>query len=121
MTNERGTTDNGKRTKRQAERDRKRQVAADYQGLMSGKAGRRLVWSWIVDAGIYQGSYRGHVNDCIFAEGRRAFGLKMVDDLQTFCPELYDEMARENRRTSNPQQNRDHDDSDPDTDADTSE
>ncbi len=121
MTNERGT-EAGKRTKRQAERDRKRQVAADYQWLMGAKAGRRLVWSWIVEAGIYQGSYRGHVNDCIFAEGRRAFGLKIVDELQAFCPELYDEMSRENRRTSPQLQNRDHDDDDePDTSADTGE
>lgn len=55
------------------------QEEKDWRALMESAFGRRIVRALLADAGIYHSSYRESVQAMAYAEGRRAFGLLILE------------------------------------------
>lgn len=90
---------------RQAEserRDSARKLEAkneinDLVWLMSERAGRRIAYRLLADAGVFVGSFTGEALGSAFNEGKRAIGLRLLADLNENCVEQYVLMLREHR------------------------
>jgi hypothetical protein len=62
---------------------------ADWRAQMSSVQGRRFVWAWLSETGIYR--------DCTATEsyqlgrfaGKRSFGLQILGELLSICPNEY--------------------------------
>ena len=80
---------------RKLQRDRE---ASDFRWLLNHKQGRRLMWKWLGEAGIFHSSFGGGSDATNFREGTRAFGLKLLQEIQTLCPERFGEMMVEARQ-----------------------
>lgn len=74
-----------------------RQVEAnDWKWLMSSKQGRRVMWRLIAEAGVYRTSFTGN-SETFFKEGKRSFGLFLISEITSHCPEGYVQMMTEER------------------------
>lgn len=74
-----------------------RQVEAnDTKWLMSSKQGRRWVWNFLGEAGVFRSSFTGN-SETFFKEGKRAMGLMVLSEISTHCPEMYVLMQTEAR------------------------
>ena len=66
-----------------------RQVEAnDFKWLMSTKQGRRVVHRLIAAAGVYRTTFTGN-SETFFREGKRAFGLMLLEEASKNCPDEY--------------------------------
>jgi hypothetical protein len=85
--------DQGKK-KQSKKRDQYRE---DFDWLMSTERGRRLMWSWLGECGIFQTSVRGGTdgNAVYFNEGMRNIGLMRMGDINSICPNNYVKMLKE--------------------------
>ena len=78
-----------------------RQVEAnDLKWLMSSKQGRRLMWRWLGEAGVFRSSFTGN-SETFFKEGKRSFGLFLLSEIGAHCPESHVEMMNEARAKTN--------------------
>lgn len=50
----------------------------DLSWLMTERAGRRIVWLLLEEAGVFRSSFTGDAEGTFFAEGRRALGLSWL-------------------------------------------
>lgn len=92
------------RDKQQAEQEELRVKLArqgDVMWLMSHKPGRRIVWAWLDDAGVFRTSFTGN-SETFFREGMRNMGLKLLNEIHEVCPDLYAKMAEEHRARAEP-------------------
>ncbi len=80
---------------RKVQKDRE---ASDFRWLLNHKQGRRLMWKWLGEAGIFHSSFGGGNDATNFREGTRVFGLKLLNEIQTLCPERFGEMMVEARQ-----------------------
>lgn len=71
------------------------------QETMQLRSGRRLVWYVLEQCGIFRTSLSSDPLMMAAAEGKRSFGLQLMAQVIDHCPELYDQMAREQRETEN--------------------
>lgn len=62
---------------------------------MGTAGGRRLMWGWLAEAGIYRSTFNG-TRSGDFLEGKRAFGLMLVDSIRHLAPEAWALMHAEN-------------------------
>lgn len=77
-------------------RQRTDQIATDIKWLMAHKQGRRIVWRYLSEAGVYRSSFvKGETE---FREGMRNMGLLILNDVHTHSPDRYVEMLTENRK-----------------------
>jgi hypothetical protein len=67
---------------------------SDFKWLMSHAKGRRIVWSLLEKAHVFQSSYTGD-NTTFFREGERNIGLFLMAQINEFCPDLYVQMVLE--------------------------
>ena len=74
---------------------------ADIKWLMSSKRGRRLVWRLLEQAGVFRSSFNTNAMGMSFSEGNRNYGLKLLDQVHTLCPELYPTMIKEQKNVRN--------------------
>lgn len=78
-------------TQRTDKRLAQAQLADDWKSFMGSPGGRRLMWGWLSEAGIYQQTFTGtRVGD--FKEGQRAFGLMLVAQIQAHAPDAWLQM-----------------------------
>jgi hypothetical protein len=75
---------------------------SDIRWLMSSKRGRRIVWRLLDQAGVFRSSFNTNAMTMSFAEGNRNYGLRVLSQVHTLCPELYPTMTKEqtNERTN---------------------
>ena len=77
---------------------RKRRAAVT--AVMSTVEGRSIVWSILVEAGVFRMSYvSGDPYATAFNEGSRNHGNRILAEIQDVCPELYLQAMNEAKTT----------------------
>lgn len=74
---------------RLAIREAQRIETEDLAWLMQEKAGRRFVWRLLSEAGVFQSSYSESATETAYREGRRASGLKLLNDTMRVAKEQF--------------------------------
>ena len=86
-----------------AEQELRRKLSAeqwksDFMWLMKDKRGRRIVWKILSDARVFHSSFVANAPDVMaFNEGQRNIGLMLMDDINRFCPDLYQKIIEESK------------------------
>ena len=70
----------------------------DFLAIMQTQQGRRFVWGLMTYSGIFEGLYSPVHAEMAFSEGKRQGGLKLLDDCNLICPDLYLLMMNENNQ-----------------------
>lgn len=70
---------------------------ADMRWAMRNRRSRRIMFVLLARAGVFRLSFDPDPRITAFNEGRRSYGLQLMDDLLRVTPSLYDEMIQENR------------------------
>lgn len=85
------------RTKEQADKARTERdlESADVKWLMESKRGRRIIWRFLEQAGVFRLSFNTNAMSMAFAEGNRNAGLRLQALVHEVCPELYPTMVKE--------------------------
>ena len=60
----------------------RRQAAEDLHTILALSEGRRLLWNILTRGRIFETSFTGNSNWCVFNEGRRNFGLELLAWIQ---------------------------------------
>lgn len=68
---------------------------SDVKWLMSSEKGRRIVYRFLKEAGVFRTSFSTNALTMAHNEGRRAYGLKLLSIIQSSCYELYQPMIKE--------------------------
>jgi hypothetical protein len=69
---------------------------ADFKWLMSSRRGRRIVWRFLDQAGVFRSSFNPTAMQMAFNEGYRSFGTRTLIMVHQYCPDLYPQMMKEN-------------------------
>lgn len=80
-------------------RKKARQERDDVRWLMGHKAGRRIVWGLLEDAGVYKTSFSTDTHVTAFQEGKRNQGIQLVAKLNIHCLDAYNLMVKEHLET----------------------
>lgn len=82
--------------------DRKRQEAirnlklkTDWKQVLSTRSGRAVIWSILSEAGLFNPVFDTNALSMAFKEGRRNYGLKVLDAVMRIAPEAYQRMQEE--------------------------
>lgn len=67
----------------------------DMRWLMADERGRRLVWNWLGDAGLFRSSYTTDALAMAFNEGQRNRGLALQAQVMQHAPEQFIRMLAE--------------------------
>lgn len=84
--------------------------ASDIKWLMGSKRGRRIVWRFLDQAGVFRLSFNTNAMSMAFAEGCKNEGLRLLATIHALCPELYPTMVREANDHRNPDDGNDRND-----------
>lgn len=68
----------------------------DMKFILSTSQGRRMLWRYLEHCGIYKDSFTGN-SATFYNEGRRAVGIKLLDDITAADPDTYLTMMKENK------------------------
>jgi hypothetical protein len=68
----------------------------DFLWLMESQRGRRIVWSQMCSAKMFQTTFDTHGGRMSLNEGMRQHGLYLLGEINRLCPEKYPVMVREN-------------------------
>lgn len=68
---------------------------ADFRWLMTERAGRRIIWQLLEEAGVFRSSFTGDAEGTFFAEGRRALGLSLLGKILSYCQDEFVLMLKE--------------------------
>lgn len=71
------------------------QRADDMRAVMGSVEGRRFVWRLLNEAGLFSSSYTGEAISGAFSEGKRAFAVGLMADLQLESRDAYVRMVAE--------------------------
>lgn len=77
------------------ENEQQRLQREDLKWLMSERAGRRIVWRLLEEAGVFRSSFTGDAEGTFFAEGRRAVGLSWLGMVTGYCRDEFVLMLKE--------------------------
>lgn len=69
----------------------------DMREILATPAGRRFIWRYMGDCGLFSLSFTGN-STTFFNEGMRNIGLKLLTDVTEARPEAYLEMALEAKK-----------------------
>ena len=80
------------------ERDKQalREDEEHIKWLMGCVQGRRFLWKLLSDAGVFHCSFNTNAITMAFNEGRRNQGLELLNRINTYAPEQYMVMTKEN-------------------------
>ena len=73
-----------------------RQEADDIRWLMNGKRGRRILYVWLAEAGVWRSVFNTNAMTMAYAEGMRNWGLNLVNRIMGICPNQWALMIEEN-------------------------
>lgn len=68
----------------------------DVMYILSSKQGRRFIWRYLTECGIFQTSFTGN-STTFFKEGERNVGLKLMTDINESSPDAYVLMMKESK------------------------
>lgn len=77
-----------------AKRKQAEQVA-DLKWLMGHRAGRRIAWRLMADAGVFRSTFNASGSVMAFNEGKRAAGLQLLGEIMEHTPDAFTVMQRE--------------------------
>lgn len=69
----------------------------DVREVLQTPCGRRFIWRYLVDCGVFRTSFTGN-SHTYFNEGMRNVGLKLLADINEAAPEAYLQMIKEKDR-----------------------
>ena len=72
----------------------------NFQEVMSTKAGRKVMWGLLAEAGVYQTTFTNDAMQMSFNEGKRKIGLIYLAKISSYAPTDYRKMLDENRETT---------------------
>jgi hypothetical protein len=78
------------RIKEKLGRDRE---IADMKYLLSSMQGKRVLWRYLEECGVFRSSMTGN-SQTFFLEGRRDIGLRILSDIMEANPDAYLEMSK---------------------------
>jgi len=67
----------------------------DYKWLMGSKRGRRILWRFMEQSGVFRPSFNTNAMQMAFNEGFRNLGNSVLRMIHNSCPELYPVMMKE--------------------------
>ncbi len=86
------------RKAKQKERRKRESELNDLRSVMDTRQGRRFIWRYLSDAGVFRQSFVfGQADATSFNEGRRSLGLALLADIHELDPAVYLTMATEAR------------------------
>ena len=88
-----------KKAGKKDQRTRDRQLD-DMRGVMSSLEGRRFMWRWLSECGVFKSSFTGN-SQTFFLEGQRNIGLMMLTDINESDPTSYVTMLTEAKGVEN--------------------
>lgn len=102
MTDERYDASDPKKVKaaRKKEKFIDKTYLNDMKYILSLKQGRRLIWKYMENAGIFRTSFTGN-STTFFNEGRRDIGLQILADVMAADPDKYILMSKESEELKN--------------------
>lgn len=68
----------------------------DLRFVLSSRQGRRFYWRYMAVCGVFTQSFTGN-SETFFKEGKRAIGLRLLEDLNDAAPEAYVLMLGESK------------------------
>jgi hypothetical protein len=74
---------------------RKDREAADMKKVLSMVEGRRFVWKFLSEAGVFRTSFNQNALNMSFNEGSRNMGLTMLNEILKTNPNSFTQMQRE--------------------------
>lgn len=78
-----------------AEELKQRQEIEDLKWLLAHKAGRRIAWRLMGDAGVFRSTFNHSGSVMAFHEGQRAQGLKLLMAIMANVPDAFTTMQKE--------------------------
>jgi hypothetical protein len=75
-----------------------RQTDDDFLWLMNDKRGRRIIWSQLVRAKVFNSTFDTHGGRMNLNEGMRQHGLYLLGEINRLCPDLYAKVVAENNQ-----------------------
>jgi hypothetical protein len=91
--------DHIKKAESKERRGRERELD-DMAWVLSTPQGRRFVWRYLGECGVFRTSFNGQFQT-FFNEGSRNIGLKLLADVNDSQPEAYVTMMKEARKDEN--------------------
>jgi len=73
----------------------RQQELDDVKFVMSTAAGRRFMWRYLSECGVYQDPLSFDTNEVFFLKGRRSIGLSLTVDIHEADLDLYTTMQKE--------------------------
>lgn len=70
----------------------------DMKDVLSSVPGRRVVWRYLSECGVFQQSARDSGSWTYFNEGKRSVGLMLLADINEADPESYLKMLNESKK-----------------------
>lgn len=80
--------------KKDEERRRLELQANDFRKILGMPEGRRFVWRYLSETGVFHGSFDG-TSRTFFNEGRRDIGLKLLNEVIATRPDAFTQMQQE--------------------------
>ena len=71
------------------------EVDVDLRWLMSHPSGRRIVYRWLEEAGLFSGYFAPEPTVAAYREGRRAWAVDLLRLIMSREPRLHTMMVRE--------------------------
>lgn len=81
--------------KRTLDTQQREQFEQDLKWFLAHKQGRRIMWRWISEVGVFQPVYRPDAMEMSFAEGRRNVGLSLLNEILAVTPDSFTLMMKE--------------------------
>lgn len=79
----------------EAARFAQQQALDDFRWLMAAPQGRRLVWGWLSDAGVFRNPFGATDAQTAFACGQMANGQQLLARVMQQTPEAFAQMLKE--------------------------
>lgn len=76
------------------------QELEDVKFILGSLQGRRFVWRYLEECGVFKTSFTG-TSQTFFLEGERNVGLRLLADINEAQPEAYVTMMKENKQEIN--------------------
>lgn len=74
-----------------------RQEVEDLKWLMAHKQGRRLVWKWLAEAGVFRTPFNHSGSITAFNCGRMNMGQQLLGEIMEHTPDAFNVMLKEQR------------------------
>jgi len=85
------------RKARKREKLKRDQWLQDLRAVLKTEAGKRVLWHVLEESRVFASSFSGDPHSTSFNEGRRYFGIGLLQDLNELDPRAFFDLAEFNR------------------------